>query len=62
MYKIGDVMLDASMMFSAFAKAPAQSLPTDFCLATVHRAENTDAPERLTSIFQALGEISKNAQ
>jgi len=56
--KIGDVMLDASMMFSAFAKAPTETLPKEFCLATVHRAENTDDPERLRSIFKALGEIA----
>jgi UDP-GlcNAc3NAcA epimerase len=57
--KNGDVMLDASMMFSAFAKAPQEKLPEKFCLATVHRAENTDDPERLKGIFKALAEIGK---
>lgn len=57
--KNGDVMLDASMMFSAFAKAPKEKLPETFCLATVHRAENTDDPERLKGIFKALAEIGK---
>lgn len=57
--KNGDVMLDASMMFSAFAKAPKEKLPETFCLATVHRAENTDDPERLIGIFKALAEIGK---
>ena len=57
--KNGDVMLDASMMFSTFAKAPKEKLPETFCLATVHRAENTDDPERLKGIFKALAEIGK---
>ncbi|MEQ3655868.1 MAG: UDP-N-acetylglucosamine 2-epimerase (non-hydrolyzing) [Dokdonia sp.] len=55
--KNGDVMLDASMMFSAFAKAPAAAIPEQFCLATIHRAENTDDPGRLKGIFDALAEI-----
>ncbi len=55
--KNGDVMLDASMMFSAFAKAPSASIPDQFCLATIHRAENTDDPERLKGICAALADI-----
>ena len=58
--KNGDVMMDASLMFSAFAKAPKESIPEKFILCTVHRAENTNDPERLKSIFKALNEISKN--
>lgn len=33
--------------------------PMMYALATVHRAENTDDPERLRSIFQALDEIAR---
>jgi len=33
--------------------------PMMYALATVHRAENTDDPKRLRSIFQALGEIAR---
>jgi len=34
--------------------------PMRYALATVHRAENTDDPERLRAIFQALDEISRS--
>lgn len=58
--KNGDVMMDASLMFSAFAKAPQEKIPTEFVLTTVHRAENTDDPERLRGIFKALNTISED--
>jgi UDP-GlcNAc3NAcA epimerase len=35
-------------------------IPKQFILATIHRAENTDDPKRLTSIFNALVEISND--
>lgn len=57
--KNGDVMMDASLMFSAFAKAPQEKIPSNFILTTVHRAENTDDPERLNNIFKALNTISQ---
>ncbi|WP_299150178.1 UDP-N-acetylglucosamine 2-epimerase (non-hydrolyzing) [uncultured Dokdonia sp.] len=57
--KNGDVMMDASLMFSAFAKAPQEDIPSNFILTTVHRAENTDDPERLKNIFKALNTISQ---
>jgi len=34
--------------------------PMRYALATVHRAENTDDPERLWSIFQGLNEIARS--
>ena len=34
--------------------------PMRYALATVHRAENTDNPEHLRSIFQALDEIARS--
>lgn len=58
--KNGDVMMDASLMFSAFAKAPQEKIPTEFILTTVHRAENTDDPERLKGIFKALNTIAQD--
>lgn len=57
--KNGDVMMDASHRFSAFAKAPKEKIPTKFVLTTVHRAENTDDPERLKNIFKALNKIAQ---
>ena len=53
----GDVMLDASNLFVSHYRAPKISLPEKFILCTTHRAENTDQPERLRSIFSALDQI-----
>ncbi len=55
----GDVMYDAALYYADKAKAPATGVPENFILATLHRAENTDDPQRLTSIFEAFNTISK---
>ncbi|MGE0613628.1 MAG: non-hydrolyzing UDP-N-acetylglucosamine 2-epimerase [Hyphomicrobiales bacterium] len=52
---VGDVMYDAAL-FHAGA-APVRD-GGDYALATVHRAENTDDPERLDAILSALGELA----
>ncbi len=56
---VGDVMYDASLFFKKEARKP--SFIDDFgkgfdkfILATVHRAENTDNPDRLRKIFKGL--------
>lgn len=53
----GDVMQDAALYYVENAQKPDVDIPTDFVLATIHRAENTDDPERLKQIFDALNEI-----
>ena len=60
-HQVGDVMFDAALHFSAIARARARRHPVfaavagrPFVLATVHRAENTDGPDRLRVIVQAL--------
>ena len=60
----GDVMYDASLAFRQLAEARRGPLadtwkPGAFALATVHRAENTDDPERLRSIVAALDKIAR---
>ncbi len=55
----GDVMQDTAYYYSSFAKKPDIYLNDQFVLVTIHRAENTDNPHRLTSIFSALNKISK---
>jgi UDP-GlcNAc3NAcA epimerase len=56
----GDVMQDAAILFVEKAVAPiGDVLPEDFILATLHRAENTDNPERLASIVKALNKIHR---
>ena len=56
---VGDVMLDAAMYYKKNAHESQLKLPESFILATIHRAENTDTPSRLKSIFNGLYEISK---
>lgn len=58
--RVGDVMQDVAIFYSDRAREPAAAaalgLDQDgFVLATVHRAENTDDPERLRAILQGLG-------
>ncbi|WP_116645213.1 UDP-N-acetylglucosamine 2-epimerase (non-hydrolyzing) [Salinivibrio sp. HTSP] len=56
--QVGDVMQDAAILFAEKAQAPQGSLPDSFILATLHRAENTDNPERLAAIVTALNEVN----
>lgn len=58
----GDVMQDAALFYAGRAVRPKADIPEDFVLCTVHRAENTDDPERLRNIFSALEEISKSCR
>ena len=58
--KCGDVMQDAAIFYSDLAQKPEMDLPEKFVLASIHRAENTDNPKRLTSIFNALVKISND--
>jgi UDP-GlcNAc3NAcA epimerase len=57
----GDVMFDAALFYSNLARAPEWFSTSGlsegaFVLATVHRAENTDDPARLSGIFRGLAE------
>lgn len=57
---IGDVMYDAAVRFGAVAERVSTVLadlalaPGAFCLATLHRAENTDDDARLRAIIDGL--------
>lgn len=53
----GDVMYDALIRFSK-EKIPHPYSPP-FVLATVHRAENTDNPEKFTAVWEGLELISQ---
>lgn len=62
---VGDVMYDAALFYKEKARVPV--LPAslvvtgnDFVLCTVHRAENTDDPDRLRRIFEGLANIVYN--
>ncbi len=51
---VGDIMYDSALFFSALSKENDKSIPNNYVLATVHRAENTDDPIKLKNIFEAL--------
>src|SRR5262249_38164459 len=59
----GDVMYDAAIQYRQIAESRNGALDRiwqrgGFALATVHRAENTDDPERLRAIVDALERIA----
>jgi UDP-GlcNAc3NAcA epimerase len=61
---VGDVMYDAALHFGAEAEARSQVLARlglakrGYALATIHRAENTDDPARLSVLMDALGRVA----
>ena len=57
---VGDVMLDGANFYKHLAVKPKNlHVKNEFILATIHRAENTDSLERLTSIVRAFNEVAK---
>jgi UDP-GlcNAc3NAcA epimerase len=62
---VGDVMYDVALHFGTIARRKADLLerhslrPGTYVLVTCHRAENTDAPEKLATIFSALKQIAQ---
>lgn len=59
---VGDVMQDSALFFADRATRPdGVNREKDFVLATLHRAENTDNPERLASIVAALNQLHAEA-
>ncbi len=61
---VGDVMLDASTYYRVNARERGgkvlEGLPEGFCLATIHRAENTDDPGRLAAIVSAINAVPES--
>jgi UDP-GlcNAc3NAcA epimerase len=63
-YHCGDVMYDNAIHFSELAEKKSDILkqyglsPNNYILATIHRDNNTDDPERFASIFLSLNKIS----
>lgn len=61
---VGDVMYDAVLHYGAKAKRESQIFhklslqERGYVLATCHRQENTDDPERMTAIIDALARIT----
>ena len=47
----GDVMQDSAIYYKEFSKKPIDiNIEDNFILGTIHRAENTDNPDKLTSV------------
>ena len=67
-FHCGDIMYDNSLHFANIAEKKTDIIQrlgiTDkpFILATIHRDNNTDQPERLNAIFDALLQLSKEAK
>jgi UDP-GlcNAc3NAcA epimerase len=60
----GDAMYDAVLAFKELAERRADRTmerwrPGEFALATIHRAENTDDPQRLRSILTGLETVAR---
>ncbi len=59
-HQVGDVMYDATLYYLNKAEQPAQLSDAEgFILSTIHRAENTDNPERLSNIIKALNKVAR---
>jgi len=63
-HNVGDVMYDVALYYREHAGRQSGILKSlgvrqgEFALATCHRAENTDVPERLEQVLSALGELA----
>lgn len=63
--EVGDVMYDAALYYGTKASLSSHILDQlnyqnkPYILATIHRAENTNDPERLSIIFSALDKIAQ---
>jgi UDP-GlcNAc3NAcA epimerase len=65
-FAVGDVMYDVALVHGSKVHAEERFLeqlglaPKKYVLATVHRAENTDDPQRLATIFDAFKKVAKS--
>ena len=63
-FRVGDVMYDAFLWFRDLAESRSDALSRfgveqgSYCLATVHRQENTEDPQRLAGIFEAFEQLA----
>jgi len=63
-YEVGDIMADCVRHFRPLAQEQSDVLrrlgvrPGEYCVATVHRAGNTDEPKRLAAILEGLCRVT----
>jgi len=61
---VGDVMYDAALFYARQAEAQSSALrmlgltPGRYVLSTIHRAENTDDPQRLAAVLGGLARLA----
>ncbi len=66
-HRVGDVMYDCALYYAQKAERRRDPLvrlelsPQQYALVTIHRAENTDDPDRLRSIFRGLNLVAESA-
>ena len=64
-HNVGDVMYDAALLYSSRADSKSKILASleaharDYVLLTIHRAENTDNPEKLAVICETLNRLTR---
>lgn len=62
--RTGDVMQDAALFYAKSSEMKSNVIKTvdlkEFVLCTLHRAENTDSPERLGAIIEGLNRVNKS--
>lgn len=62
-YQVGDIMYDAVLAYLPLAMEKSSALeqlslsPRAYCIATIHRKENTDSPEAMKHILNALSQL-----
>ncbi len=62
-FHCGDIMYDNSLFFSKLSDQQSNVVkenslePNNYVLSTIHRNDNTDQPERLSGIFEAILEL-----
>ena len=61
-YHCGDVMYDNSMFFGSTDNGQQTTDNNPYILCTIHRNNNTDEPERLSSIVRALLRLSNEEE
>jgi len=66
-FKTGDVMQDAAIFYGSLSSSKSDiinrlGIRQSFALATIHRQENTDDPEKLKGIIEALNIINREQQ
>ena len=67
-YHCGDIMYDNSLYFADIAEDKTDIIKRlelaekPFILATIHRDNNTDQPERLSAIFRSIIKLSEECQ